>query len=89
MTRMGMHSMTDALKHMAGLSVRDYGGAGGMKTVSVRGIGARENSPAVGMYVDGIPLLNKGLFNSHLYGVERVDVLRGPQGTLYGMNTEG
>ncbi|MBR5729162.1 MAG: TonB-dependent receptor [Prevotella sp.] len=55
----------------------------------VRGIGARENSPAVGMYVDGIPLLNKSQYNTHLYGVERVDILRGPQGTLYGMNTEG
>ena len=52
MTRMGMHSMTDALKHMAGLSVRDYGGAGGMKTVSVRGIGARHTA----VVYDGIAL---------------------------------
>lgn len=52
MTRMGMYSMTDALKHMAGLSVRDYGGAGGMKTVSVRGIGARHTA----VVYDGIAL---------------------------------
>jgi hypothetical protein len=52
MTRMGMYSMTDALKHMAGLSVRDYGGAGGMKTVSVRGIGARHTA----VIYDGIAL---------------------------------
>ena len=52
MMRMGMHSMTDALKHMAGLSVRDYGGAGGMKTVSVRGIGARHTA----VVYDGIAL---------------------------------
>ncbi|MGI6223635.1 MAG: TonB-dependent receptor [Prevotella sp.] len=54
-----------------------------------RGIGSRVNAPAVGIYIDGIPLMSKSAFNSHFYDVERVDVLRGPQGTLYGMNTEG
>lgn len=55
----------------------------------VRGIGARSGSPAVGIYVDGMPLVSKSSFNTHLYDIGRVDVLRGPQGTLYGMNTEG
>lgn len=55
----------------------------------VRGIGSRVNSPAVGIYVDGMPLLSKSAFNTHLYSLSRVDVLRGPQGTLYGLNTEG
>ena len=55
----------------------------------VRGIGSRTGSPAVGVYADNIPLINKSAFNSHFYQIERVDVLRGPQGTLYGMNTEG
>ena len=41
MVRFGVHSLSDALRHFAGITVRDYGGAGGMKTVSVRGIGAR------------------------------------------------
>ncbi|HEY9551622.1 MAG TPA: TonB-dependent receptor, partial [Prevotella sp.] len=55
----------------------------------IRGIGSRVNSPAVGIYVDGMPIMSKAAFNFHTYQLERVDVLRGPQGTLYGQNTEG
>lgn len=57
--------------------------------VYVRGIGSRVNSPAIGMYVDGVPLVSKTAFNTHLYDISRIDLLRGPQGTLYGQNAEG
>ena len=55
----------------------------------VRGIGSRINSPAVSIYYDGIPLMSKAAFNNHFYMLDRVDVMRGPQGTLYGQNAEG
>ena len=55
----------------------------------VRGIGSRVNSPAVGLYIDNIPVVNKSMLNFHTYELDRVDVLRGPQGTLYGQNSEG
>lgn len=55
----------------------------------VRGIGSRVNNPAVGVYYDNIPLMSKAAFNNHFYMLDRVDILRGPQGTLYGQNTEG
>ena len=55
----------------------------------VRGIGSRVNSPAVGLYYDNIPLMSKAAFNNHFYMLDRVDILRGPQGSLYGQNTEG
>lgn len=55
----------------------------------IRGIGSRTGSPAVGIYSDGIPIMSKSALNFHSYETERIDILRGPQGTLYGMNTEG
>lgn len=58
-------------------------------SIYVRGIGSRVNSPSMGVYIDDIPLVNKTAFNTHTYQLERVDILRGPQGTLYGINTEG
>lgn len=58
-------------------------------SIYIRGIGSRINSPAVGIYMDGMPIMSKSAFNVHSYQLDRVDVLRGPQGTLYGQNTEG
>lgn len=66
-----------------------YYGSRYTSSMYIRGIGSRINNPAVGMYVDNVPLMTKSAFNQHLYDVDRVDILRGPQGTLYGINTEG
>lgn len=44
--------LSDALKYMSGVVVKDYGGAGGMKTVSIRGLGSQHT----GVSYDGIPL---------------------------------
>ncbi len=74
--------------YVPSLTMPDYGSRY-TPSVYIRGIGSRVNSPAVGIYVDGMPLLSKSAFAFHTYGIDRVDVLRGAQGTLYGMNTEG
>ncbi len=58
-------------------------------SIYIRGIGSRINSPAVSMYIDDLPIISKGAMNFHLYQISRTDVLRGPQGTLYGQNSEG
>lgn len=55
----------------------------------IRGIGSRMNTPAVGLYVDNIPYVDKSAFDFNLQDIERIDVLRGPQGVLYGRNTMG
>ncbi len=55
--------------------------------VYIRGIGTRINTPSVGLYVDNIPYFEKSAFNFDFFDLERIEVLRGPQGTLYGRNT--
>ena len=57
--------------------------------VYIRGIGSRINTPSIGLYVDNIPYIDKSAFDFSYADVERIDVLRGPQGTLYGRNAMG
>lgn len=75
-----------------GLEIESQFGSG-QPSYSIRGVGFRDyatnNAPTVGVYVDDvaypIPVMTQGV----LYDVQRVEVLRGPQGTLYGRNTTG
>lgn len=54
----------------------------------IRGIGSKL-TPSVGLYIDGIPFFEKSVFDFDMNEVSRIEVLRGPQGTLYGRNTMG
>lgn len=57
--------------------------------IYIRGIGSRINAPSVGLYVDGVPYFEKAAFEFDLFDIERIEILRGPQGTLYGRNSMG
>lgn len=70
------------------LFIPDYGSRL-TSAVYIRGIGSRINTPSVGLYVDNISYIDKAAFDFSYADVERIDVLRGPQGTLYGRNAMG
>lgn len=88
MKKMGVSDLRDISLFVPNFVMPNYGSRLS-SSVYVRGIGSRVNSPAIGLYLDGIPVMSKSSFNLHNYQLSRVDVLRGPQGTLYGQNTEG
>lgn len=70
------------------LFIPDYGSKL-TSAIYIRGIGSRINTPSVGLYVDNVPYVDKSAFDFNYAAIERIDVLRGPQGTLYGRNTMG
>jgi len=57
--------------------------------LTIRGVGSSSGDPAVGFYVDDVYIPNPGGFVSQFIDVARVEVLNGPQGTLFGRNTTG
>ena len=83
-----IHSLKNISALVPNFFIPDYGSRL-TSAVYIRGVGSRINTPAVGLYVDNIPYVDKSAFDFNFYDIERVDVLRGPQGTLYGRNTMG
>lgn len=65
--------------------------ANSVVNVSIRGIGlndyAANNNPAAGMYVDNVYLVSPVMLSFGLFDIDRVEILKGPQGDLYGRNT--
>ena len=80
------------IKNMSEVSpnfyVPDYGSRM-TSTIYVRGMGARIDQPVVGFNVDNVPFLNKDGYDFDIEDIDRIEVLRGPQSTLYGRNTMG
>jgi iron complex outermembrane receptor protein len=89
--RKGVADLHDLVGVVAGVAVPN-GFSNMPQAVAIRGIGASNAamSQAVGIYIDDVPLLRgyaTGLWD--LPDIERIEVLRGPQGTLYGQNSSG
>jgi len=88
--------MSDYASYVPGLQVQDSGSPG-QTQVSMRGIAPLSSGSTVGTYVDEAPVGSNGLYQQATlfaldllpYDIESVEVLRGPQGTLYGAGAMG
>src|ERR1700722_19132579 len=92
-------SLSDLANYVPGMSVTS-GGAPGYRLIEIRGLSTNyypTSGPLVGTYIDDLPVGDStnssrgALFGLDLnpYDIEHVEVLKGPQGTLYGANTMG
>jgi iron complex outermembrane recepter protein len=83
---------TDLAQHVPNLSAASTLG-GGAPIFALRGVSMNDYSPnqssPVAMYTDEVYRGTPALMGPAMYDLERVEVLRGPQGTLYGRNTTG
>jgi outer membrane receptor protein involved in Fe transport len=85
---MKIMSVKDLSGFIPNFYIPDYGSK--MTTpVYVRGIGERSTGQTIGLYVDNMPYLDKSAFDFDFMDIQRIEVLRGPQGTLYGRNAMG
>ena len=84
----GVTKVQDLEKVIPGLVIRMRGNRA-YTSFSMRGVTSSDfYNPAVQLYVDGVPQ-DPSYFTQELVNVDRVEVLRGPQGTLYGRNAQG
>lgn len=88
--------LSDYANNVPGLNVGNLGKAG-LASVNLRGIASVSNSASVGTYVDEVPLGSSSRFGNPAnqiadvlpYDMDRLEILRGPQGTLYGAGSMG
>lgn len=89
----GVSSTLELGRFVPNLVAMNNTGIGTANAFYLRGLGNTETiptfDPPVGTYVDDIYLSRQNANNINLFDVERVEVLRGPQGTLFGRNTTG
>ena len=86
--RRGVTAIKELSQLVPNFHIPDYGSRM-TSSVYVRGLGARIDQPVMGLNVDNVPYLSKDDYDFDLADIERIEVLRGPQSTLYGRNTMG
>lgn len=90
---LGIKSTSDLGQFTPNVSIGLPSGVGNQPLISIRGIGLNDpstnNAGPNGVYVDEVYLSSPSSQNFQMFDLQRVEVLKGPQGTLYGRNTSG
>jgi iron complex outermembrane recepter protein len=89
---LGLHSLGEVTKFASNVQLFDAYGSG-QPTWVIRGVGLQDfnanNTPTAAIYVDDVYLTSNVMGGQSLFDLERIEVLKGPQGALYGRNTSG
>jgi iron complex outermembrane receptor protein len=84
---------SDLSRAVPDLSFSSFGGPG-QDNIEIRGVSSQAGSATTGIYLDDVPinvlnLYSTGATEPRFFDVDRVEVLRGPQGTIYGASSMG
>lgn len=90
--RRGIDNVTGLVDEVPGVSVNYAFGGTNYGLISIRGIGGADDykpngNPSVALHVDGVYQTSNAYLGMPLFDLDRVEILKGPQGTLYGRNT--
>ena len=90
---MGIEDTRDVAMLATNIDIKGAGMSDANPAITVRGIGMNNfnanNNPSVGVYLDEVFLASPAMINLSMMDVGRIEVLKGPQGTLYGRNATG
>jgi len=92
-TDLGIKSSTDLSQFTPNLDIALVAGNGNQPIITIRGVGLNDydtnNAGPNGVYLDDVYLSSPASQTFQTFDLERIEVLKGPQGTLYGRNTSG
>lgn len=84
--RNGVAGAKSAADLVPNIYIPDYGSRM-TSTIYVRGLGTRIDQPALGLNIDNVPVMCKENYDFDLMDIAKVEMLRGPQSTIFGRNT--
>ena len=84
----------DISRAVPGVNFNSLAGTEGTTNIAIRGVSSTSGSATTGLYIDDVSITTKNFFydgaaSPRLFDLDRLEVLRGPQGTLYGDSSEG
>jgi iron complex outermembrane receptor protein len=85
-----IQQVTDLQGRVPSLDIKEQV-PGAIPVITIRGVGLNDfsstNSPSAGVYIDQVYVASLAMMSLDMYDMERIEVLKGPQGTLYGRNS--